>query len=504
LSQDTAATNASWQAEHLKKLGYTFFHLDEGYQFARGEYTTADAALFPGGMKSVGENIRQHGLTMGVWTAPFEVSERAWVYENHKDWLVHNASGEPIHAGYVVDKEDKLYILDTTNPGAQDYLHKTYSTLAKEWGVRYIKLDFMDDSLIEGYYFKPKTTALQAQRLGLGIIREAVGEGVLLDKDGSVMLNPVGIVDAGRISTDTGHMFGASKEAAPGIAARYYMNRNFYISDPDAFTVSRQRVSDQEWHGGKRSLTLDEARVSIALSAVSGGMYEIGDDLPTLGLDCDRVALVENRDLINMALLGKASRPLDLMSYAPEDAMPSLFFLKESQRQSIFTVFNWTESPRTHNLTFTELGLPAQGNYQVLDVFDGSASSDATPDGIHVTEPPHSVRIFKIVDATVPVSAPAVEVSIPAKAETGKLAVFSARLKSNNFPAVSYHWDFGDGTAADGAAVTHAYTEEASFTVKLRAEGVDGKAFEKWSVLVVTGAIDTLFTPANKQRSRKK
>ncbi len=153
LSQDTAATNASWQAEHLKKLGYTFFHLDEGYQYARGEYTTADASLFPGGMKSVGENIRQHGLAMGVWTAPFEVSERAWVYENHKDWLVHNARGEPIHAGYVVDKEDKLYILDTTNPGARDYLRKTYSTLTKEWGVRYIKLDFMDDSLIEGTYF---------------------------------------------------------------------------------------------------------------------------------------------------------------------------------------------------------------------------------------------------------------------------------------------------------------------------------------------------------------
>ncbi len=318
------------------------------------------------------------------------------------------------------------------------------------------------------------------------------------------MLNPVGIVDAGRISTDTGHMFGASKEAAPGIAARYYMNRNFYISDPDAFTVSRQMVSDQEWHGGKRSLTLDEAKVSIALSAISGGMYEIGDDLPTLGLDRDRVALVENRDLINMALLGKASRPLDLMSYAPEDTMPSLFFLKESQRQSIFTVFNWTESPRTHNFTFAELGLPVEGNYQVFDVFEGSASSDARPDGIRVTPPPHSVRIFKIVDATVPVSPPSVQASIPTETEAGKLAVFSARLKNNSFPAVSYHWDFGDGTAADGAVVTHAYTQEASFTVKLRAEGVDGMAFEKSSALTVTGAIDTLFTPANKQRSREK
>jgi hypothetical protein len=175
-------------------------------------------------------------------------------------------------------------------------------------------MDFMEDTAIEGYYYKPNTTALEAQRTGLQIIREAVGESVLLDKDGSPMLNPVGIVDAGRISVDTGHMFDASKEAGPGIAARYYMNRNFFINDPDAFSVSRQTLEEQEWHGGKRPLTLDEAKVSIALSAVSGGMYEIGDDLPTLGMDADRLALVENRDLLNMAQMGRASQPLDLIA----------------------------------------------------------------------------------------------------------------------------------------------------------------------------------------------
>ena len=98
----------------------------------------------------------------------------------------------------------------------------------------------MDDSAIEGYYYRPHTTAMEAQRIGLEIIREAVGDDVFLDKDGSVMLNPVGYVDYGRISQDTGHSFGASRDAATGIAARYYMDRNFFVSDPDAFTVSTQ------------------------------------------------------------------------------------------------------------------------------------------------------------------------------------------------------------------------------------------------------------------------
>src|SRR6266699_6477567 len=58
--------------------------------------TNMPAGLFPDGMRPLGDVVRHLGLTFGLWTAPFEVSERAWVYHNHPDWLVHNASGKPI------------------------------------------------------------------------------------------------------------------------------------------------------------------------------------------------------------------------------------------------------------------------------------------------------------------------------------------------------------------------------------------------------------------------
>jgi alpha-galactosidase len=227
LNEGTALTNAQWLSEHLKSLGYTFFHMDEGYQYARGEYATPNSALFPHGVASLEHQIIKEGLTPGIWTAPFEVSERSWIYTHHPDWLVHNGHGDPIHLGFVTDNVDQLYALDTTNPGAQAYLRSTYSTLANDWGVRYIKIDFMEDSAVEGFYYKPQTTALEAQRIGIQIIRDAVGPEVLLDKDGCELLNPVGLVDMGRISQDTGHTFSSSKDAATGIAARYYMNRNY-------------------------------------------------------------------------------------------------------------------------------------------------------------------------------------------------------------------------------------------------------------------------------------
>ena len=416
---------------------------------------------------------------------------------------MHNAKGQPIPAGWVTEppdtatKLDQLYVLDTTNPGAQQYLRETYTTLTRDWGVRYIKLDFMDDTAIEGYYYRPNTTALEAQRIGLQTIREAVGDGVLLDKDGSPMLNTVGLVDTGRISCDTGHSFAASRDAAPGLAARYYMNRNFYISDPDAFSVSRQPGAGETDHGGPKPLTLSEAQVAIALAAVSGGMYEIGDDLPTLFLDADRMALLQNRDLLNMARYGHAATPIDLLSYAPEDEMPSVFLLRESKRQSILTVFNWTEKERRHDFSFSDLfpGVGLGAHNTVSDVFGSGALMGENSNSLSLTVPPHSVRMVKINDTSIPSSAPSVSVQVPEKIDTGKPAGFSAQSAADGVPALSYHWDFGDGTSAESNSVMHSYTHAGSFTVHLLAEGIEGVPLEKTLSVSVTGSIDVIFQP---------
>lgn len=498
LNEGAALTNAAWEAQHLKSFGYDVLHIDEGYQYARGEYITPDEALFPHGLAPLEDKARGLGLTPGIWTAPFEASERSFVYQKHPDWLVKNAEGKPIHAGSVVDGKDPLYILDTTNPAAQDYLRATYRKLAQEWGIRYIKMDFMDDSAIEGYYYKPHTTAMEAQRIGLQVIRDAVGDDVYLDKDGSVMLNPVGYVDFGRISQDTGHNFVESRDAAPGIAARYYMNRNFFVADPDAFTVSSQIVRDQPWPDGQGQLSLDEARVSIALAAVSGGMLEIGDNLPALEGATDRLALIENRDLIDMARLGKASTPMDLMEYQAPDQQPSVFYLRESDRQSILTVFNWTEKPFTRTIHLSDLALAPSGRSTIADVLDQKELAFSSG-SLSFDQPAHSVRVLKIVDESVPPQAPSIVVHCPASATAGEDLDFSATATDAE-PVLSWHWDFGDGVHADGPRSMHAWTEAGDYDVHMKANGLDSLSAEKSCRVHVNGHLATVFMPAAKKR----
>jgi alpha-galactosidase len=490
INEGETLTNGDWQAEHLKSLGYKYFQIDEGYQYARGEYTTPNATQFPDGMRFVGHHLTGEGLTFGVWTAPFEVTSRAWVYERHKDWLVHNAKGDPIPIGDVWNqKTDVLYALDTTHPGAQEYMRDTYRTLAREWGVRFIKLDFMDTTAIEGYHYRPNTTALEAQRIGLQVIRDAVGIEVILDKDGSPMLNPVGLVDTGRISADTGHSFERTKNAASGIAARFYMQRNFFVDDPDAFNVTATHLME---HANERSsISLGAAEASIALSAVSGGMYEIGDDMPVLGSEKDRLALVENRELLNMAKVGRASTPLDLMTYEPEDGQPSIFLLRHDQREAILTVFNWTNAVRSHALGLADLGLPAGHKFAATDVLNQNATVTLGGDALELAnQPPQSVRVIKLIDTSVAPAAPNVTAQVPATANAGEtitLSAVSALAEAGGVPVVAYHWDFGDGTSADSPKASHAYTSAGEFAIRLTVDGVDGVQAQKVYSVRVTG-----------------
>jgi len=501
LSQSTALTNSQWLSAHLRDQGFNYFHVDEGYAYADGEFTTSNATMFPDGMRRLGHQVCHLGLNFALWIAPFRVSQRSWVYQHHPEWLVHNAQGKPIQIAFVQGKHDPLYVLDTTHPGAQDYLRHTYQVLTREWGVRYFKLDFMDDTGIEGYHYRPDTTALEAEQIGLKIIREAVGDNVLLDKDGSPMLNTVGLTDEGRISTDTGHSFRGTKEDATGIAARYYMNRNFYVTDPDAFTVTGQLFAERSWHQSKKPLTLNEAQVSIALAAIAGGMFEIGDDLPTLGAAPDRLKLVENRDLQDMVRLQRAAKPVDLMTYLPQDEQPSIFLLREDQRQSVLAVFNWTEAPRSHQLRIADFGFSETARPTATDIFDPQHSLPVKDGELQLNnQPARSVWLIKIVDTSLPVRPPSLAVHVPSRVEMGATASFSVTDEGKGSPALQYHWDFGDGTLAQGPAVTHAYTNTGSYTAHLVVDGLDGTANKKEFPIVVVGTPQSGFDERNYRR----
>jgi hypothetical protein len=181
--------------------------------------------------------------------------------------------------------------------------------------------------------------------------------------------------------------------------------------------------------------------------------------------------------------------------------MPSVSLLQESKRQAILTVFNWTEKPTEHSFDLAgDLGLQLHGHNQVSSVLSPDEPAKENQDTVSFQLPPHSVKVLKIIDTSIPAAAPSVSVHAPDTGETGRPVQFSADADPAGVPVLVYHWDFGDGTSAEGIAVHHAYTHAGDFNVHVYANGLDGLPFEKSMSVKVEGKIYTRFAPEKKQR----
>jgi hypothetical protein len=201
-----------------------------------------------------------------------------------------------------------------------------------------------------------------------------------------------------------------------------------------------------------------------------------------------------------MIKLGRASTPLDLMSYSPEDIQPSIFWIAEDDRQGMLTIFNWTDKPHARSIEFSALGLSGSNQLGISDVFDGQAIAIPNLDSFVVDMPPRSARVLKIVNSGVPARPPAIKVEHMPAARTGATTTFRAQPSSFNDAVISYRWSFGDGVALEGPEVTHAYTKPGMYQVTVTAVGLGGLSTEESFRLTVSGSMPTRFVPAEKRR----
>jgi PKD repeat protein len=146
------------------------------------------------------------------------------------------------------------------------------------------------------------------------------------------------------------------------------------------------------------------------------------------------------------------------------------------------------------------MGVSGHGPLQISNVFQPEQSFETTEAHLTVAQAPHSARVFKIVDKTIPAAGPTLRVTAPALAVTAEAVPLSAETESGGVPALSYHWAFGDGTTADGPSVIHAYTKPGNYQVQLVVEGVDGVMTNKILPITVRGSLQIKFSPQLKKR----
>ena len=233
--------------------------IDDGYQAEIGDWLLL-SDRFPSLAAEV-DSIRAAGRRAGIWVAPFLVGERSALARAHPDWLVGGASPG---TGWG---DQQLAALDVTSPGAEAYLREVFGTF-RDLGIDYFKIDFIYAGAMEGRRARAEVPGVEAYRLGLRIIREAIGPDAYLLGCGAPILPSVGLVDAMRVGPDIAHHFepedGDLSQPSLGAAAqntrwRAWQHGRFWINDSDCLVAGPHVERREEWadvverYGGLRT-----------------------------------------------------------------------------------------------------------------------------------------------------------------------------------------------------------------------------------------------------------
>merc|ERR1711871_554504 len=157
--------------------GVDFVQVDDGYQAAIGDWLTCNRK-FPNGLKAIASHIKAHGFRAGIWVAPFLIGHSSTVYRDHPDWLVKQKKSPKSNVWHFNPNwhdDSYTYAVDLTHPGVQKWLKDVFLQL-KSHGFDYFKLDYLIAGIRDGVRYDNEVSRVEAYRMGMKIIRDAVGD----------------------------------------------------------------------------------------------------------------------------------------------------------------------------------------------------------------------------------------------------------------------------------------------------------------------------------------
>ena len=279
--------------DYKKTVPFRYIQIDAGYFPSFGDWL-APSHHFPNGMRGPANIIKEAGYGAGIWIGPFMVGDESKIFKEHPDWMLKQKDGsyvrrwkqynEPKVGGY---RDCDYFVLDTSHPGAMDYLKGVFTTLRK-WGYTLYKTDFMLWPMIDSSEvrrFRPGKTSFEYYRETLKMIRSCIGVESAWLGCISPFLPSIGYMDMMRIGGDVGAQwekqgFGPTNMIREIIGDSYF-NHVYWTNDPDATML-------RDFH-----IHLKPAEIeSLALlQAVSGGLITTSDPIHLIAED--RMELLE-------------------------------------------------------------------------------------------------------------------------------------------------------------------------------------------------------------------
>jgi hypothetical protein len=354
--------NVDFVATHLRALGYTTIHIDDGWEQRYGDWQSGPG--FPGGMAALAAYIHAHGLKASLWFAPFLVAPNSWPARQHPEWLLRGSDGAPVN----ITISSLTYVLDATNPGALDYILSVCARI-RNWGFDAVKLDFLYTGAMDGQRYRFDRNGAQAYAGAMAAIRavlEANPHHPLYLIGVQQGFLPAGFFQAWRVGRDIESKTNADhlptwdlvRREALAISAYAFADGTVYGTDPDDLLLRSLP--------GARNLDRDELRTYATIDALGGAVWLSGDDLPLLARQ-GRLGYLTNPEVLSVVRAGRAGMPLSLNDQLAGPA--PLWEASQPDGSTVMGLFNWTDHAQRLTVSFAALGLAANEPFTVRDLW---------------------------------------------------------------------------------------------------------------------------------------
>lgn len=257
---------------------------------------------YPSGMKRISTMLRQRGMELGIWLAPYLTNVATKVVRQHPEWMIKDAeTGKPL-----VRKTSNVgpcMMLDYTVPEAMQWLRGIVRMFVRDWKIGYLKLDGPSLAHYLGGVFREKNvTPVEVIRRTLELIREECPDNVIVEGEG--LFGPsIGLVDTQRVSQDN-HPFWYHLEGQACLKANLnnemlasYFHGLYWHNHRENVIIRDFLSPFHAWEGmgeGRKDCTLNENELQSYLSGatLAGGAMLLTEPMAELARSAKRMELI--------------------------------------------------------------------------------------------------------------------------------------------------------------------------------------------------------------------
>ncbi|OBZ11759.1 hypothetical protein A8L34_15585 [Bacillus sp. FJAT-27264] len=426
-------------------------------------------------LESVVSHIKGNGQHAGIYWGPFvywgdnmsQTVDGTNGQYTYGDIVLRDAEGNPLPT------LDGAYALDVTHPGTKLRMNYFLDKF-KDLGFTFIKLDFLTHGALEGQHHDPNvTTGIQAYNEGMRYVKDRL-DGKMFISESIAPIFPSQYAHSRRISCDTFGRINETEYMLNSLTYGFWQNGTIYpYTDPDHLALSR-------------ATSLTEARSRVNSGVIAGTVMLDSDDVNDATAQEYMTALYNNKDVLEVALKGKAFKPLE----GNTNANAADTFVLKDGNDYYLAVFNYSANASANKtVDFARAGLDASESYTMQDLWTGETSS--VTGSWALTLQKTESKLVKLTASPKPVTGVALdktELTLTV-GETGKLvATVNPEVATNK----SVTWNSSDAEVAtvENGTVTALAAGKTTITV----ETVDG-GFKATAEITVKAA--TTENPGN-------